>query len=103
MRSIRQVRDLGAERTLALAAATADDFAGAEWRLVDYEWLDFDPEGDSEIELSFESLSPGAVPPKERHSSGLALEHPGRDAFVWTVLVWLLLVGGAMVLLLARL
>ena len=100
MRVMRQARDLGAERTLTLAATIADDFARAGWTFSDYSWLVFSTEEDSVIELAFESMSPDAVAPREREGSGQALEHPGQAAFLLTVVVPLVLIGAALVLVL---
>ena len=104
MRVIRQARDLGAERTLALAASIADDFGQAGWGLADYRWPEFELEEDAVLELAFESMVPGAVAPRERAGSGLELEHPGQAALFWTVVVPLVLLGAftLAVLLLAR-
>jgi len=93
MRVIRQARDLGAERALGLAAGIADDFGRAGWALVDYSWLEFQIEQEAVLELAFESMVPGAVAPGERAGSGLELEHPGRVAFFWTVVIPLALLG----------
>ena len=87
MRVTRQAKDLGAERSLALAADIADDFGRAGWTLSDYSWLVFSAEEDSVIELAFESMSPNSVAPRERAGSGLALEHPSQAAFLLTVVV----------------
>ena len=100
MRMTRQARDLGAERTLGLASAIADDFAWAGWELADYCWLELQLEGDSVIELAFESPSPETVAPPERAGSGLTLEHAGPDAFTWTLLVPLLVFAALVALLL---
>ena len=93
MRVTRQAKDLGAERTLALAGSIADDFDRAGWTLSDYRWVVFSVEADSILELAFESLSPDSVAPRERAGSGLALEHPGHTAFLWTVVVPLVVFG----------
>ena len=93
MRVTRQAKDLGAERTLTLAAGIADDFGRAGWTLADYSWLVFSPEEDSVVELTFESLSPDAVAPGERAGSYLVLAHPGDVAFFWTVVVPLVVIG----------
>ena len=85
MRVLRQAKDLGAERTLALAASIADDFGRAGWTLSDYSWLVMAPEEDSVMELAFESVSADAVAPPERAGSGQALESPGQAAFLLTV------------------
>ena len=99
---IRQAKDLGAERTLGLAASIADDFGQAGWGLVDYSWLEFALEEDSVLELAFESMVPGAVAPREREGSGLELEHPGRVAFFLTVVVpWALIAAFVLLVLMA--
>jgi hypothetical protein len=104
MRVIRQAKDLGAERTLALAAGIADEFGRAGWTLSNYSWLAFSPDEDSVINLTFESVSSDAVAPRERCGSGLALEHPGQTAFLWTVVLPLVLIGALLLvaLMLAR-
>jgi hypothetical protein len=104
MRVLRKATDLGAERTLALAATIADEFGRAGWTLSDYSWLVWSSEEDSVIELAFESTSPDAVAPGEREGSGLTLQHPGQAAFLLTVVVPLVLIAALVlvVLLLAR-
>jgi hypothetical protein len=104
MRVIRQARDLGAERTLALAASIADDFWRAGWALADYRWLEFELEEGAVLELAFDSMVPGAVAPPDRAGSGLELEHPGDVAFFWTVVVPFALLAAfiAVMFLLAR-
>ncbi len=76
MRAIRQAKDLGAERTLALASAIADDFARAGWELEDYRWLKFDLRSTSAIDLAFISVDPDAKEPSGRSGSGRELENP---------------------------
>jgi hypothetical protein len=93
MRVTRKARDLGAERTLTLAAGIADDFGRAGWALSNYSWLVFSTEEDSVIELTFESLTSDAVEPAERYASFVVLEHPGDAAFFWTVVVPLVVMG----------
>ena len=93
MRVTRQAKDLGAERSLALAADIADDFGRAGWTLSDYVWRVFSREEDSVIELTFDSTSPQAVAPRERAGSGLTLEHPVRLAFLLTVVLPLVAFG----------
>jgi hypothetical protein len=100
MTVIRAAKDLGAERTLTLATAIADDFDRAGWALLDYRWTAFSTAEDSAIELTFEALSPNAVPPRERLGSGLELGHPGRTAFLWTVALPLLAMGALVLLVL---
>jgi len=93
MRVTRQAKDLGAERTLALAAGIADEFDRAGWTLSDYVWRVFSREDDSVIELTFDSISPQAVVPRERAGSGLTLEHPARIPFLLTVILPLVAFG----------
>jgi hypothetical protein len=76
------VSDLGAERTLALASAVADDFARTGWKLADYRWSKFEPGGTSRIELDFDSTGLESVVPEERRGSGLALQNPMLVAWV---------------------
>ena len=100
MRVTRQAKDLGAERTLTLAAGIADDFGRAGWTLSDYSWLAFSAEEESVIELAFESMGPDSVAPSERPGSDLALDHPGQGAFLLTVVLPLVLLGAFVLVLL---
>ena len=87
MRVMRQVRDIGAERVLALAASVADEFFAAGWKLAEYRWIAFDAEGESVLELELDAADPNAVAPPERERSEVELENPGRDWFYLNLLV----------------